>query len=75
MSEFTRVKLTPEETIARAQELAQRIRDRELLEEEHKEQREDMKAEAKQLDKAIKRLAAAVRTGSEDQERQVGLFP
>lgn len=75
MSELLRVQLTPEECLARAQELAQRIRDRELLAEEHKDKRDEMKAEAHELDKTIKRLAAAVLTGSEDRSAQIGLFP
>ncbi len=75
MSELARVALTTEEVIARAKELAQRVRDREQLEEAHKDQREEMKAEARELDKAIKRLAAAIRTESEDRSGQIGLFP
>jgi hypothetical protein len=70
-----RVVLSDEEVLARAQELAQRLRDRDLLLEEHAEQRTKMKAELLELEKQIKRLADAVRLRSEDRTKQIGLFP
>jgi uncharacterized coiled-coil DUF342 family protein len=72
---MTRVTLTPEEVVARAKELAQRLRDRELLLDEHKEQRTEQKRELAEIDKQIKRLSDAVRVGSEDRSEQIGLFP
>jgi ERF superfamily len=74
-SELMRVPLTPEEMLARGQELAALVRDLELLDIQHKEQRESAAEERKELLADIKRLAQAVRTGSEDREAQIGLFP
>jgi hypothetical protein len=69
-----RVQLTPEEVTARAKELAHRMRERDLLVEDFTEIRKGQKQELETLDRSIRRLADAVRTGYEDRTRQVGLF-
>jgi hypothetical protein len=75
MSDLTRVQLTDDEIVYRARKLAQRLHDRELLVDEHKEAKETEKAALKALDREIKFLADAVRTGVEDREKQIGMFP
>jgi hypothetical protein len=75
MSEFTRTTLTPDEWAERAKALGQRLRDRELLLLEQQEVKEQHRTALRQLDGEIRRLSEAVRTGVEDRERQIGLFP
>jgi hypothetical protein len=69
-----RVRLEPEEVAERARQLANAVRELQLLEEDQADQRQAMAREKKAVQRRVSDLAEVVRTGIEDRPAQDQLF-